>query len=92
MWVIFSSSPLQVVQCSRVSVLTHCVLLDTYCGKSPFGDVPSPVPDQPQLCFSDLHGWACLLSVPDAGRGCFLSSPLSEFRDSNSLQWAVACM
>lgn len=86
MWVIFPSSLLQVVQCSIVSVLTHCVLLGTYCGKNPFGDVPSSVSDQPRLCFSDLHGWAGLLSVPDAGRDCLLSSPMSELRDSNSLQ------
>lgn len=92
MWIIFPPSPLQVVQCSIVSVLTHCVLLDTQCGKNPSGDVPSPVSDEPQLCFSALHGWPCLLSVPDADRGCLLSSSMSELRGSNSLQWAVACM
>lgn len=75
MWIIFPSCPLQVekcVQCSIVSVLIHCILHSTCCGKKPFEDVHPPVSHQPQLCFSDhVDGHVCCQCLVLAKAACF---------------------
>lgn len=73
-------------------LLSVCyTLLCGYCSKKSFWKCWYPHPCSAPPLFLWLRRRVCLLSL-GAGKGCLLSSPASELKDSISLQWAAACM
>lgn len=73
-------------------LLSVCyTLLCDYCSKNSFWKRWYPHLRSAPPLFVWLCGWVCLLSL-GAGKGCLLSSPTSELKDSCSLQCVAAGM